>query len=148
MTAPRRDLAGQACTELATTLLDAAGFEVSLAESISAGEEFAAGELIRCARRSRILGQAIVTGALHAELAAGATWAQAAAGLGVDEAFARSTYEQGYLAWLDGEPAALLPGLPPHLSAPPVQRWRITPRDALARIGAARTALAMRRTPR
>lgn len=136
--------ATRADTGLAATLLEAAEFQASLAGAIAAGStQFGPGEKIVCARRARVLGQAIVTGAVYAELAEGRSWAQVAGALGVDEMFARDIYQDGYQAWLAGEPASILPGLPAHLS-PPAPRRRLTARQAIARIGGLRAAIRAR----
>lgn len=126
--------ATRAGTGLTATLLESAEYLAALAEAIQSGTgQFGPGEKIRCARRVRILGQAVVTGAVYAELAEGRGWAEVAGALGVDEMFARDTYEAGYQAWLAGEPASVLPGLPPHLSTLAPRR-RLTARQVIARI--------------
>lgn len=125
--------ATRAGTGLAATLLESAEYLASLAGAVQDGAaRFGPGEKITCARRARIASQAVLTAAVYAELAEGRSWAQVAGALGADEVFARQAYEAGYRAWLDGEPASMLPGLPAHLSTPAGRR--LTARQVITRI--------------
>ena len=63
------------------------------------------GEWIRQARRHLIYSHALRDAAVFLELADGATWAEVAEGLGLDEALVRERYEERLARWTAGEPA-------------------------------------------